>query len=93
MNTLADFCVYSSPETGANGTIADDEARVVSYCSLAGHGTRVMPPGTITGAQWLFAKDYIQLVGFVDQTKLGLTEDDSGGGMLCVLCVYMAISR
>jgi hypothetical protein len=27
------------------------DASVIAYCSKAGHGTRIMPPGTITGAQ------------------------------------------
>jgi hypothetical protein len=31
--------------------IGDVEAAVVAYCSKPGHGTRIMPAGTITGAQ------------------------------------------
>lgn len=31
--------------------IGNVEAAVVAYCSQPGHGTRVMPGGTITGAQ------------------------------------------
>jgi hypothetical protein len=50
----ADFCMWGSPK--ANGAIGDVEAAVVGYCSQKGHGTRIMPPGTITGAQVSFAQ-------------------------------------
>ena len=49
----ADFCIWGSPIL--NGVILDVEAAVVAYCAQPGHGTRVMPPGTITGAQVSFA--------------------------------------
>lgn len=57
----------------------ESEAREVAWCTSPGHGTRVIPPGAITGAQWLYAKNYLQVVGYIDQTKVGLTADDSGG--------------
>lgn len=44
-----------------------------------GHGGRIIPPGALQGVQWLYAKNYVQVVGFIDQTKVGLTADDEGG--------------
>ncbi|THH00280.1 hypothetical protein EW145_g7111 [Phellinidium pouzarii] len=77
LNNIADFCMWSSSET--NDTVGESEAREVAWCTQPGHGTRVIPPGAITGAQWLYAKNYVQVVGFIDQTKVGLNADDEGG--------------
>ncbi|KAF7966392.1 hypothetical protein HWV62_38867 [Athelia sp. TMB] len=49
VNTLADFCLWGSPK--ANGVIGDVEAAVVAYCTQPGHGTRIIPAGSITAAQ------------------------------------------
>lgn len=67
--------------TGATDTIGEGEAREVAWCTSPGHGTRLIPPGAITGAQWLYAKNYVQVVGFIDQTQVGLVATDEGGGM------------
>ena len=72
--------MWSSSQT--DDTIGESEAREVAWCTQPGHGTRVIPPGTITGAQWLYARNYVQVVGFLDQTKVGLDPTDAGGGML-----------
>lgn len=77
LNNIADFCMWSSSQT--QDTIGEGEAREVSWCTSPGHGSRVIPPGAITGVQWLYAKNYVQVVGFIDQTKIGLTSDDAGG--------------
>jgi hypothetical protein len=45
----ADFCLWGSPT--ADGLIGNIEAAVVAYCSQSGHGTRIMPAGTLTGVQ------------------------------------------
>ena len=78
LNNLGDFCMWSSSET--DDTVGESEAREVAWCTSPGHGSRVIPPGTITGAQWLYAKNYVQVVGFLDQTKVGLDASDEGGG-------------
>jgi len=39
----------------------------------------VIPQGAITGAQWLYAKNYVQVVGFIDQTQVHLQASDEGG--------------
>jgi len=74
---LADLCDWGSPT--ANGVIGDVEAEVVAYCSKAGHGTRIMPPGTITGAQFMKTSAYIQVTGNFHQSGIGLQTSDSGG--------------
>jgi hypothetical protein len=51
----------------------------VAYCSQSGHGTRIMVPGTITGAQFMRTSAYIQITGTFDQTGVGLASDDYGG--------------
>lgn len=69
--------MWSSSET--DDTVGESEAREVAWCTAPGHGARVIPPGTITGAQWLYSKNYVQVVGFLDQTKVGLDASDQGG--------------
>lgn len=77
VNSIDDFCMWGSPE--ANGQIGSIEAAAVSYCVKAGHGGRVIPAGSITGLQFMKTSKYIQMTGFIKQTGLGLTADDSGG--------------
>lgn len=52
----ADFCLWGSPTN--NGSIGDIEAETVAFCTLKGHGTRIMPFGTITGAQFIRTSAY-----------------------------------
>jgi len=77
MNDISDFCIWSSPKT--NDTIGASEQYEIAWCTKPGHGTRIIHPGAITGAQWLYAKDYVQVVGFIDQTAVGLNALDEGG--------------
>lgn len=77
VNTLADFCIWGSPVS--NGLIGNIEAAVVAYCTKPGHGTRVMPPYTITGAQFMKTSAYIQITGRLNQTGIGLAPNDTGG--------------
>jgi len=77
MNDITDFCMWSS--TQPNDTIGESEAREVAWCTKPGHGGRVIPAGAITGVQWLYAKDYVQVVGYIDQTQVSLAANDEGG--------------
>lgn len=54
---------------------------MVAWCSKPGHGTRLIPAGALTGVQYLKTPDYIQVVGFIDQTKINMLPDDYGGEM------------
>ena len=78
MNSLSDFCIWSSPKP--NDTITNSEQYEVAYCTQPGHGARLIPPGSITGAQWLYAPKYIQVVGYINQSQVSLFAGDEGGG-------------
>lgn len=74
-----DFCLWAPPEPGED--VGNIEGEMVAWCSKKGHGTRIMPPGTITGVQFTKTPDYIQVVGFMDQTKINMKAGDAGGEM------------
>ncbi|KAI5476396.1 hypothetical protein MNV49_007774 [Pseudohyphozyma bogoriensis] len=57
----------------------DVEAAVVAYCTQSGHGTRIIPAGAITGVQYMITDAYVQVVGFVNNTGIGLMSNDTGG--------------
>ena len=59
--------------------IADAEGEVVAYCTKKGHGTRLMPEGTVQGMQILFDGEAYMMTGIIDQTKLNITSGDFGG--------------
>lgn len=80
LNSIDDFCMWSSNLNTGTDTIPEGEAREVAWCTKHGHGSRIIPEGTFTGVQWLYAKNYLQVVGYLDQTKVGLKADDDGGG-------------
>jgi hypothetical protein len=62
-----------------NVTVAEDEEQLVAYCTTASHGTRVIPPGALQGVQFITTPDYVEVVGYIDQTALNLQADDYGG--------------
>ncbi|KAI5480370.1 hypothetical protein MNV49_000945 [Pseudohyphozyma bogoriensis] len=72
------FCLWGSPGTTPDGVIGNVEAAVVAYCSRSGHGSRIFPPGTITGIQFMRTSQYIQITGVLNQTGLNLDPSDSG---------------
>lgn len=49
-----------------------------SYCTDHGHGTRIMPEGTITSLQFMRTSAYIQVAGQFNQTGVGLDPTDYG---------------
>jgi len=79
VNSIDDFCVWSSPEP--NGVIGSVEGESVAWCTKPGHGTRLIPAGALTGVQFMKTPDYIQAVGFIDQSQINLQKDDGGGEM------------
>ena len=72
----SDFCLWA-PQT--LDTIADTEGEEVAWCSKKGHGTRIIPEGTIQGAQLLKTKDYWMITGLLDQTRVNIQAGDFGG--------------
>ncbi|KAF9518132.1 hypothetical protein BS47DRAFT_1338723 [Hydnum rufescens UP504] len=79
VNSIDDFCVWGPPIP--NSTIGDTEAESVAWCSKPGHGSRIMPAGTLTAVQFLKAPAYIQVTGLLNQVNIDLTADDGGGEM------------
>ncbi|KZO94364.1 hypothetical protein CALVIDRAFT_484490 [Calocera viscosa TUFC12733] len=77
LNDISDFCVWGPPLPNTN--VSDAEGYEVAWCSKDGHGTRLIPEGALTGAQILRTPNYIQIVGFIDQTMINMVADDEGG--------------
>ncbi|KZT50886.1 hypothetical protein CALCODRAFT_443930, partial [Calocera cornea HHB12733] len=77
LNDLSDFCVWGPPDP--NTSISDSEGYEIAWCTKDGHGTRLIPEGALQGAQLLRTPNYIQLVGFIDQTMINMQADDEGG--------------
>jgi len=74
---IADFCLWA-PAT-PDSTIADTEGEEVAWCTKPGRGTRIIPPNALTGVQFMKTPDYLQVVGFIDQTLINIQQGDSGG--------------
>ena len=72
-----DFCLFAPPTP--DSTIGDTEGVEVAWCTKKGHGTRLIPEGTLKGVQLIQSPGYIEIVGFIDQTKLNLQDGDYGG--------------
>ncbi|EIW84436.1 hypothetical protein CONPUDRAFT_80778 [Coniophora puteana RWD-64-598 SS2] len=77
VNQIDDFCLWAP--ASPNSTIADTEQSEVAWCTKNGHGTRVIPPGALTGVQYLRTPNYVQIAGYLDQTKLDIAAGDYGG--------------
>jgi len=59
--------------------VGDYEADMVAYCTMPGRGTRLIPEGALQGVQWITTPDYIEVTGFIDQTKIDMNAQDTGG--------------
>ncbi|KAI0635494.1 hypothetical protein C8Q77DRAFT_1097743 [Trametes polyzona] len=77
VNHLDDFCLWAPPKP--DSTIGDTEGEEVAWCTKKGRGTRLIPAGALTGVQYIKTPGYIQVVGFIDQTKINIKADDGGG--------------
>jgi hypothetical protein len=77
INSIDDFCLWAPPSGPT--TISETEQEEVAWCTKPGHGTRLIPAGALKGVQYMKTPDYVQVVGFIDQTQIDLTSDDSGG--------------
>ncbi|KAF9068329.1 hypothetical protein BDP27DRAFT_1224439, partial [Rhodocollybia butyracea] len=77
MNHIDDFCLFAPPTP--NQTIGDSEGVEVAWCTKKGHGTRLMPEGTLQGVQVVQSPGYIEIVGFLDQSKINVMTGDEGG--------------
>ncbi|KAG7451468.1 uncharacterized protein BT62DRAFT_916469 [Guyanagaster necrorhizus] len=77
LNALDDFCLWAPSQP--NSTIADTEGEEVAWCTKKGRGTRLMPEGTLKGVQFIRTPGYLQVTGFIDQTKINIQDGDYGG--------------
>ena len=79
VNSLEDFCLFAPPNPGAGSVIGNTERIEVAWCVQGGHGTRVMPAGTVKGAHFVQTPDYVQVTGVGDFTKINIPAGDEGG--------------
>ncbi|KIO33260.1 hypothetical protein M407DRAFT_65709 [Tulasnella calospora MUT 4182] len=79
INSLDDFCIWGPPEP--NSVVGNTEGEAVAWCTKPGHGSRIIPQGAITGAQFMRTPDYIQITGHINQALINMTPDDGGGEM------------
>ncbi|KAG8940914.1 hypothetical protein FRC04_004897 [Tulasnella sp. 424] len=79
INSLDDFCLWGPPTP--NSEVGTTEGESVAWCTKAGHGTRIIPAGAITGAQFMKTPDYIQITGLINQANIDMDPNDGGGEM------------
>ncbi|CAL1717467.1 unnamed protein product [Somion occarium] len=77
LDFLDDFCLWSAPKP--DSTIGETEHEEVAWCTQPKHGTRLIPAGALQGVQFIKTPGYLQVTGFIDQTKINLQADDFGG--------------
>ncbi|KAG5642762.1 hypothetical protein DXG03_002141 [Asterophora parasitica] len=79
LNAIDDFCLWAPdlPES----VVADTEGEMVAWCTKPGKGTRLIPANALKGVQFMRTPDYVQVVGFIDQSKINIKGDDYGGEM------------
>lgn len=79
INGIDDFCLWGPPNPESQ--VGDTEGEMVAWCTKPGHGTRLIPAGALTGVQWMKTPDYVQVVGYIDQSKINIKHGDFGGEM------------
>lgn len=77
LNSADDFCLWAPSKP--DSVIADTEGEEVAWCTKPGRGTRLIPAGALHGIQFIKTPDYVQIVGFIDQTKINIKAGDYGG--------------
>lgn len=77
VNSLQDFCLWGPPNP--NSAIGDTEAIEIAWCTASGHGTRIMPVGTITGAHYVETPEYIQITGKGNFAQININNNGGGG--------------
>lgn len=77
LNSIDEFCLWGSPQP--NQTVANVEESMVAFCTKKKFGARLLTAGALQGVQLIRTPGYVEIVGFIDQTTLNLTPDDSGG--------------
>lgn len=62
LNSATDFCLWG-PQGPEPVGIGNSEREVVSYCTKAGRGTRLIPPGTLRSVHFVRTPHYVQVSG------------------------------
>ncbi|KAF9231314.1 hypothetical protein BU15DRAFT_90949 [Melanogaster broomeanus] len=71
LNTVQEFCLWTPARHGPNSQVE------VAWCMASGHGTRLIPDGTITGAHLVVTPDYVQVTGVGNLTNINLSAGDT----------------
>jgi len=79
LNAPDDFCVWA-PDA-PDSLVSNTEGEMVAWCTKPGRGTRLIPAGALQGIQFMRTPDYVQVIGFIDQSKINIKSDDFGGEM------------
>lgn len=54
---------------------------MVAWCTNPSHGTRLIPKDSLHGIQFMRTPDYVQVSGFINQSRINLKDGDYGGEM------------
>ncbi|CAK5268542.1 unnamed protein product [Mycena citricolor] len=73
INSADDFCLWAPPSVG---TIGDTERDEVAWCTMPGHGARLVPPGTFHGVHFVKTADYVQVTGVGNFTSINIPRHD-----------------
>ncbi|SCV71160.1 BQ2448_2748 [Microbotryum intermedium] len=79
INTIDDFCLWAPPLP--NSIVGDVEGGMVAWCTKAGRGTRVIPPGALQSVQFIKTPHYLQVTGYINQAMVNIEANDQGGEM------------
>lgn len=79
-NDISDFCIWGPGGTAKDNILGDIEGATVAWC-IDGekYGARTIPPGAITGLQFMRTPAYIQWTGHINVEMLNFAADDTGG--------------
>jgi hypothetical protein len=77
INSLDDFCLWGPPDP--DSSIGNVEGETVAWCTKPGHGTRIIPAGTLTGVQFMKTPAYVQVTGTIKQQNINIASGDDGG--------------
>ncbi|KXN91127.1 hypothetical protein AN958_02904 [Leucoagaricus sp. SymC.cos] len=77
INDVEDFCLCAAIKP--NSTVGDVEGEMAAWCTKPSHGMRLIPESALKGVRFMKTPDYVQAVGFIDQTLTNLNGEDYGG--------------
>lgn len=78
IKSATEFCIFGPPYMAG---VSATERDAVSYCTMDGYGTRLIPPGTFTSVHYVVTKHYIQISGRGNMTNINVIPGNDGGEM------------